>query len=231
MSGLFDSNNGNQAIVIGRNDVEFPESSIGEMTINRGGMQRVAQALPPNVEIVRMGKSYVVRATTGLAALTALPTVTAGLSLYNGEAIVGGAGVGYIIDSVFCLEGVTDATQQDYTAIMAMISKSPVATLPVDTLSPVIRNLSGKGGVYGGLARVAAGATVLDEGWMPVGNPSVFATAFAGALWKTTDIPLNGLYVVRPGAMFNLHVIKLVGAALQNFLGIRYHEKVMDFGV
>lgn len=229
MSGLFDTSS-NPAIVLGRNDIEFPEATSGEMTVNRGGMQRVAQALPERAEIVRMGKSYVVRATAGIAPLTALPTTAAAFSIYNGEQDAAQGGISYIIDSVFAIEGVTDATQQNHMSIFGLISKAPVATIPTDTLASTIRNLSGKGGVYGGLARVAAAAAVVDEGWMPIGSSVASNTAFAGALWRITDIPINGLYIVRPKSMFSLHSVKFAATALQVFFGVRYHEKPLDLG-
>jgi hypothetical protein len=223
--GLFDSSS-NEAIVIGGTPILFPQNTLGQLTINNSGAQRFVNSLPSMADLVRMGKSYVVRATTGLNPLTALPTTVAGLTIYNGEAA---GGPSYIIDSVFAIEGVLDATQQNQLAILGMVNKTPAA-IPTDTLAAVIRNLSGKAGVYPGAAKVAAGATVVDEGWMPLGNSVPGAATVAGGLWRTTDIKLDGLYIVRPMSTFSLHATKVAATAAQVFLGIRFHEVQLDLG-
>lgn len=231
--GLF-SNDGEAltSVVIGGTPVIFPDNTVGQNTINGRGDARVAQALPELTELVRMGRSYGVRAAAGIAALTAIPTTAAMISIFNGESLAGIVpAASYAIDSVFTVEIVTDAVQQDYTSVWAMLNKaSTVFTPVVDTLSASLRNLSGKGGAYGGAARIGVGAVVVDDGWLPLGNPSSFATAFAGALWRVTDIPVKGLYHVRPGAQFNLHCTKVAAAALQIVIGFRFHEVVVTNG-
>lgn len=229
-AGLFGQDNSNEGIVIGTTPIIYPDNTSGQMTINGKGDQRIAQSLPELTEILRFGKSYGVRTSAGIAALVAIPTTTAAFSIYNGEAPGVGA-ASYAIDSIFTVEIVTDATQQDYTSIWVMMNPQSSAFTPViDTLASSARNLSGKAGAYAGAARIGVSATVVDNGWLPIGNPSAFATAFAGALWRVTDIPIKGLYHVRPGAQFNIHATKVAAAALQLHFGVRWHEVIVTNG-
>lgn len=227
--GLLDNSNaGTPAIVSGTAPVDFPFNTIGQITVTRLGELRVAQALPFIADIVRRGKSYKVRTAAAFAALTAIPTTVAALSIYNGELA---GGLSYVIDRVFAVEIVVDATQQNELAIFGMINKvSTVFTPVVDTLSANIRNLTGKGGNYNGNARVAVGGTVVDDGWMPLGNSAIGAATVAGGAWRNTDIILDGEYIVRPGAQFSLHCAKIAATAAQIHIGIRYHEVQLDLG-
>jgi hypothetical protein len=85
------------------------------------------------------------------------------------------------------------------------------------------KSMSGRG-AYGGKTKALAASTVVDNGWSPIGNPSAFATAFAGALWRTADVEIAGKYIVPPGASYSVHVVELAGAASQLQIGIRFHE-------
>jgi hypothetical protein len=49
-------------------------------------------------------------------------------------------------------------------------------------------------------------------------------TAIAGEIWKATDVPLRGLYLVRPGSCFSIASVKVAAAAAQIFYTIRWHE-------
>ena len=96
----------------------YPENKEDEQFLmNNRGDQLVAQSLPELTEVVRLGESYQVIAASGIAPLTAAPTTTAGLSLYNGEPATGKC---YAIDSFGVVEIVTDATQQNSAALFAM---------------------------------------------------------------------------------------------------------------
>lgn len=196
----------------------YPENREDEQFhVNSRGDQIIAQGLPELTEIVRLGDSWQVQLATGVAPLTALPTTTAGLTLWNGEPADGKS---YIIDSITCYEGVVDATQSNMTTLFVMNNKTPV-TAPVDA-ALVIRSLSGR--LYGGRARTVAGGTVVNDGWFPCGSSAPAAAAAAGSAWKSTDIPLRGLYIVPPGGAFNVHAAKAAATAAQCFFAIRWHE-------
>jgi len=187
--------------------------------INTRGDIPVAQGLPELSELVRLGNSWQVALSTGLAALTALPTTTAGLSLWNGEAANGPS---YLIDSFGSWEGVIDATQADHTAIFACNNVTPVAA-PTDA-SLSIRGLSGN--KYGGKARTVSAAAIANDGWFAHGAEAQvpLAPAVAGAIWKVNEVRARGMYLVKPGGMFNVQAVKVAVAAAQQFFFVRWHE-------
>jgi hypothetical protein len=190
-----------------------------QIIINNRGDQCVAQALPELTELVRMGDSWQAALATGLAALTALPTTTAGLSLWNGEPATGKC---YAIDSFGSVEEVIDATQADTTAIFAMNNVTPV-TAPTATAGITARGVSGK--TYGGKARLVSALAVTNDGWFGHGPTAPLAPAVAGANWKTNECLVRGLYLVPPGGCFNVQAVKAgAAAAAQQFFFIRWHE-------
>jgi hypothetical protein len=199
----------------------YPENREDEQAhLNSRGDLLVAQALPPLAEIVRMGESWQVVTSTAQAALTALPTTTAGLTLWNGEPADGKS---YVIDSVAAAEIVVDATQANMTALFVMNNKTPV-TAPTDA-ALAIRSLSGR--AYGGRARTVAAGTVVNDGWFPAGSSAPIAAAAAGSAWKQVDVDLKGIYIVPPGGSFNVVASKVAATASQMHYIIRWHEVKM----
>jgi hypothetical protein len=181
-----------------------------------GGETIMVQGLPELTELVKLGNSFhLLSAAT--AALTAVPGTTAGHSLWNGEE---GGGKSYAIDSFGCVEVVTDATQQNSLALFAMMNRGSVAA-PTDA-GLAFGSMSGK--VYNGFARSVAGATVVDHVWSPHGPASPGATAFAGAVWRVTEVKARGLYLIRPGGLFSIAAAKTVATASQVRYFIRWHE-------
>lgn len=198
-----------------------PEGRDGvRLAVNNRADLLVAQGLPELTEVVRLGGSYQVANSTGQAALTALPTTVAGLTLWNGEP---SNGKSYAIDSFGSWEAVVDATQTDVTAIFACMNKVPV-TAPTDA-ALAIRSLSGKSN-YDGKARTVAGGTITNDGWFPHSQfgPQMAPVA-AGANWKVNETACRGLYLVPPNGAFNVQAVKAAAAAAaQQFFFIRWHE-------
>src|SRR5438094_10006293 len=109
----------------------YPENREDEqLHCNSRGDVLVAQGIPPLAEVVRLGDSWQVKTTTGTAALTALPTTTPGLCLWNGEP-TGIMGKCYVIDSVAVDVRVLDTTNAGTLSLFAMLNKPPV-TAPTD---------------------------------------------------------------------------------------------------
>lgn len=217
-----------QMAVRGRSDFNYPEDNDSQPNINNRGDQLIAQALPELTELVRMGVSWQVALSTGLAALTALPTTVAGLSLWNGE--TGASGMParqYAIDAFGSWEAVADATQPNITALFACNNVSPV-TAPTAT-ALTIRGLSGN--AYGGKARPVSALTVTNDGWFPhasEGNAYNALTGAGGLQWRVNEVRCKGLYMVKPGGCFNVQAVKAVAAAAaQQFFFIRWHEVMM----
>lgn len=190
--------------------------------LSDGAEQIVVQGLPELTELVRLGGSWHILGGA-TAALTAVPTTTAGHSLWNGEAQ---GGKSYAIDSFGCVEIVTDATQQNSLALFAMANKGLIAA-PTDAALSV-GSMSGKN--YGGFAKTVAGATVVNDVWTPHGPASPGAAAFAGGVWRVTEASVRGLYLVRPGGMFSVAAAKTVATASQIRYFIRWHEVQISLG-
>lgn len=193
---------------------------------NTRGEWLMAQALPELTELVRQGGSWQVALTAGLAALTALPTTTAGLSLWNGNP-TGGQNTPvtcFAIDAIGSVEEVIDATQADTTAIFACNNIGPIAA--VTDSGVTVHGLSGNR--YAGMARTVSAATVVNDGWYGHGQQPPLAPAVAGANWKINEVLLRGLYLVKPSGQFNIVAVKAgAAAAAQQFYFIRWHEVLL----
>lgn len=200
----------------------YPENREDEQIhLNSRGDMIVSQGLPERAELVRLGDSWQVMTSSAIAPLTAVPTTTGGLNLWNGEQSNGKT---YVIDRVQVAEIVVDATQSNSTAVFAQLVRPPVAT-PTDA-ALTIRSLSGRNS-YSGRARTTVNAAVTNDGWFPIGTSAPMAAAAAGSAWKVTDIPINGLYLVPPGAQFCLHAAKVAATAGQVHFSIVWHEVQM----
>jgi hypothetical protein len=187
-----------------------------QVCMNTRGDMVIAQSLPELTELVRLGNSWhIIGAAT--AALTAVPTTTAGHSIWNGEPDNGKC---YAIDSFGAVEIVTDATQQNSLALFAMMNKGKI-TAPTDA-ALTVGSMSGR--QYGGAVKTIAGASVTNDIWTPHGPSTPGATAFAGAVWRVTEFQARGMYLVRPSGMFSIAVAKTVATASQIRYFIRWHE-------
>jgi hypothetical protein len=183
--------------------------------------------MPELTEIVRQGNSWQAQFTTGVAALTAIPTTTSLMSINNAET---GGGKSYVIDSFGTYEGVADATQTDVTMLMAMNNKKGSAQASAGTLFTTSQSLSGKG-AYGGAAIFRSAATVVNDGWYPHQTLGAMAAAAAGANFKVNEVFVRGLYIVPPGGSFSFAAVKAAAAAaLQQFPFIRWHEVQLTLG-
>lgn len=198
----------------GRDMEQFHLSSMGNQLVTSG--------LPAQAEIVRLGESYQVlgAASTGL---TAVPTTAGLLTLWNGEP---GNGKFYAIDSVTATKVIIDVTTDDLATVWAQIIRAPMAT-PTDA-ALTIRSLSGRYS-YGGRARTVASSTTLANRWEPIGQIPNTTAAIAGSAWAQVDIPLNGRFIVTPGAAFTLTASEVTATASTFRFCIRWHEIVMPY--
>lgn len=195
-----------------------------QVILNNRGDLCVVQALPELTEVVRLGYSWQAATRTGQAALTALPTTVAGLTLGNTEPATGRS---YVIDSFGSWEAVVDATQTDVTAILAMMTARGSTAPSGGTLeaASVVKSLSGRAAGGTGLATIRRGGTVVDDGWFAHGTSGQMAAAAAGANWKVNEVQARGLYIVPPGGFFSIQAVKAgAAAAAQQFFFVRWHE-------
>ena len=201
-----------------------------QLEVNQRGELLVAAGLPELAELIRLGRSWQAYASTGVAALTALPTTTSSISLFNGE--TPGSNCVYLIESFGSSENVVDATQADPSALYAMNNKvsGQGITKPTAVAMTGPTSFSGRS-AYDGKAVLATGLTVTNDGWFPHGAEAQapLAPAVAGAIWKVNEAKVRGLYLVPPGGMFSTQVVKLAAAAAQQFPFVRWHEIVLPF--
>lgn len=226
---MVDINTNMQGLVVGASAPLYAEDVESPVALSPDGSVLVAQALPELTSIVRLGGSWQAVTTTGQAALTALPTTTAGMSLNNNEPA--GSTKCYAIDSFGSWEAVVDATQTDVTAIFALLNKITSAKASAGTAETSFRSLSARAN-YGGAGTLIRGATVVNDGWTAHGleGGGQMAAAAAGAQWKVNSVPARGLYLVPPGGSFSIQAVKAAAAAAaQQFFFIRWHEVRLIF--
>lgn len=212
----------NMGMVRGEAAANWPDGrEDARVMLNNRGDQIVALGLPELAELVRLGESWQVASTTGQAALTALPTTVAGLTIKNNEPATGRC---YIIDSFGSWEAVVDATQTDVTAIFAMLNARNDVVPSGGTAETGVKSLSGR---QPGQSAVSAarGMTVVNNGWFPHSTEGAqMAAAAAGANWKVNECRCRGLYLVPPGISFSVQAVKAAAAAAaQQFFFVRWH--------
>jgi hypothetical protein len=201
-----------------------PDGSDKRIEVTPEGLVVVAAGQLPGTEVTRFGTSWWAKNTTAAAALTAMPTTTSGLTIYNNS--VAGSGLSFVIDSVAVAEIVVDATQQNQTALWVACGRNftaPTAgTYAIGSFTG-IKTYSGTA-----IVKEAATTVVADSPWMPVGNAAPLAAAVAGGTFKVTDVDLQGKFIVPAGGAFHLAASKLAATASQLFYCIRWHELAMQ---
>jgi hypothetical protein len=200
----------------------FPEGREDQqLVLNPRGEQIVVQGLPELTELVRLGQSWAIASTTGQAALTALPTTVAGLTIVNSEP---STGLSLAIDSFGSWEAVVDATQTDVTALFAMLNKQGDGAPSGGTGETGFTSMSGRKAIDAAVSALR-GATVVNNNWFPHSTEGAqMAAAAAGAQWKVNEARVRGLYFVRPGSAFSIQAVKAAAAAaLQQFFFVRFH--------
>src|SRR3990167_6001002 len=117
----------------------------------------------PYAKWVAEGKGYRVVEATATAGVAALPTVTAGLTIQNGEP---DNGKWYVVHSLFAtFEASAAAVESAYIAHCVGMNRVAAATQDLALTS--VKPLLAGAGPYAGLAILDLGATVVDDLWMP----------------------------------------------------------------
>jgi len=174
----------------------------------------VVQGMPERAELVRMGNSWQGQLSTHVAPLAAVPTTTSGLTLYNGEPA---GGKSYILEAAYAWCD-TSIAATSVLALFGMLNSTKQSNVQTGALA--IKSLNGKPN-YGGKGTLTAGATVTNEGWLPVGNsqPSSGTTTVGLSVYAA----MEGLFIVPPQCAFSLHALA-EAAAGDVFLGLIWHE-------
>lgn len=197
---------------------DSPQGEPSPIVTNPRGDLAIAHGMPGVSDLVRMRNSYMAIVATAVAPITALPTTTAQMTLWNGEQENGKI---YIIDTVgvFTTVSAGAATAIGLCGLMNIGKK----VAPTGALTP--RGLAGQ--AYRGTGLVAVGATVTDDKWTPIGTSNVGPASQIG---QTMEWSLNGLYIVPPGHMFSLAAIANTGTTITCRCFMKWHEVQLPVG-
>lgn len=174
----------------------------------------VTQNMPEYTGTSLRGDGWTVGTATLFAPLTAYPTTTAALEVYNNGTRV------MSIQEFYAAQILSTAATQTY-AIYAMITtKKAVPSLTA--LS--VFSTSGKNVVTptaAGEIVTGVGTTVVANGWRPWGVVQAWGTAAAlvGNSWST---PVNGKLLVPPGCSVCVHVVGTVATASSFQAGLTF---------
>lgn len=178
----------------------MPNNVIGDLL--------VAQGLPVNTEVTRLGSRYATMATSAVAALVARPTTTAALEIYNNTGAVNfnGAPQSMIVTRLFSHELVTSTTGLGGGAIIyAMVTTGKAA--PTDA-ALAVNSLSGKAALpAAGPILNAASTTVVANGWFPYGYTVKKESAGAVVPGGGLEAIIDGRLIVPPGCSLCIHVV------------------------
>ncbi len=185
----------------------------------RGGDLHISQALPQAALITALGNSWTAITTSAVAAIVDEPTVTAHVTLYNGEA---DGGKSYIIERMVAYQDVSAAVPSRW-AIWACVH--PVGRAADTADITLIGSLSG-GGTYGGNGKVDVDQTVTNDGWSPW--MSSLDVEVAGILGGAVgNVFVDGRIIVPPSAAVS---IAIVASAVDDTFttGFHWHEVLLD---
>jgi hypothetical protein len=209
------------AFVRGLLTPNWPEGADSPICINNRGDIAVAQALPPAAELVRLGGSYFCL-DSAVAPVAALPTTTAHLSLWNGEAP---GGKSYVIDAVGTMLNASAGAAINIGVAAQLNTTNPIAN-PAGALA--IKSLSGKAN-YGGKGNAKASVTVTnDSAWHEIGTQLICANT--ANITLAVEFPVYGRYIVPPQGMFSLaSLCNAAGTATAQPI-IFWHEVQLTLG-
>ena len=150
---------------------------------------------------INESKVWTVIESSLAAVVTAVPTVTAGISLFNGNPE---GGKSFLVLALMAIQGGTPATLNSWGIVhnlssLATGTAEPGAGALLDT-DDVVINLKGGSGKYGGAAVVDIGETVINDRWTPIGDSvntvviSLTGTQIHKTLKPVVEVPPNGLY-------------------------------------
>lgn len=206
---------------------ESPQKPKVQIALTGQAEQLVVHSVSPYQEIVRQGRTYWVAnaIATPVAAVTAIPTTAACLSIYNGEA---DGGRSYVINYVWSFVVAVTAITQFHWGMIGCLGQVREA-IPTAG-APVIKNAAGtfKNDTLCRpvIAALPAG-TGLAANWFPIGDTcySSVVTLPGMSQW----IPIDGRIIVPPGRYFAVHTL----GSLTTFtviMGIGWTEKQLFLG-
>lgn len=204
-----------------------------QIALNEQLEQLVALGSSPYGEIVKIGRAFETHTVTAVASAQALPTTTAMLSIWNGEA---DGGRSLIIDRAWGLRIASTTAIASQASLLGCLGQTRVATL--GAVSGLPKNaLNGFGSsdtkAVSYLTAVALDAvTGVTNNWRVLPGQTGGAKISAGAATVGGDFvnaDVNGRIIVPPGRVFAVHVMAPLAA--ETFIaGIEWHEKQIRLG-
>ncbi len=139
--------------------------------------------------------------SSAVAGLVVRPTTTALVTIFNGETTGGKV---LVIDRLFCFQLVSGAAQAMYQLWYCNHTQLINVAKPANDIATLRGTGDGREPNVSAV-RVDVGATVLDDGWFPVGGwgeaEEVGILPGGGTEWEC-----NGRLIVKPKAALSLHV-------------------------
>lgn len=179
------------------------------------GSKGVVQTLPPFMELMRRGDGRTVRTATLFAPLTAVPTTTAALEIYNNTADTVLAVTDLFMEQILG----TAAQQANYISAMVTTRKA------IPTLTALsLYSMSGKEIVTPTAASgivTGVGTTVVANGWRVYG-PGLnwgLGTATPGPGYS---VAVDGKIIVPYGCSLCLHVVGALATASSVHVGATF---------
>lgn len=161
----------------------------------------LAKLLPWQAMLVQQGVCWTVGQAAATAAVVALPTTTAALSLYNNEP---DGGKSYIVFAVGTSQVAAPAALDTFSLVHCINMDKP-GTLPTQDIARTsVKGLKARQGPYQGNAIIDLAATVTDDLWKAVGSSqnTAVASATGAALEVLHTIPV----ILPPGGMYSLQI-------------------------
>lgn len=186
---------------------------------SEGGEVYMAQRLPPETALAQTGAGlFTTSVISGYTATQAMPTTSAMLSLYNGNAT---GGKSLIIASVGALV-YTGANSNGSFALLARndVPGANTAITTTNIISASDGRLYTGGAVSKSLVTLGAISASNNTAWVPVGASLVVQSASTGSFYGgMMYAECYGRWIVRPGGMFSLSVVGGIASGAVSFVG------------
>lgn len=159
--------------------------------------------------------TFACTAANATAAVTALPTTAAHLTLRNGS-----TDKVYILDAVFVVITTASAAAGS-TGIALCVTKGVNTMASPDTVK--INCMNGKSSGYTGGATLKTGVTITDDGWWIIGGDMAGA-AGTTAVGSANVYPIEGMVQIQPGGGMVSAAMLAVNTTQAGKLGFIWHE-------
>lgn len=163
------------------------------------GAGYVSQASPPITKWVMEGKVWKVQDLTTTACLNnVMATTTSGLTVQNPA----GSGKYYVVLGVSSIADVFEAAALVTYSINHCCHAAAVVPYTRDTALTAVGGMKCGQGAYGGQVILDRAASVVDNGWSPIGNTE--KSILNAQTWNSSYIALDVPVIIPPGLHYSL---------------------------